>query len=250
MGVCGPTHDADSWTFDLDPGGLDPVLGIPRLKDAFEARFPGYPRGITVPAVVDVPSGKVVTNDFARLTLDLSTQWRAHHRDGAPDLYPEALRAGAGRRHGGASTPRSTTGSTAAGSRAPRPPTRSLRPALRGPRLADGAARRPPLPRRRHHHRGRRPAVHDAGPLRRGLPRALQVQPAEAVGDAGPVGLRARPVPDRRASATRPTSCTSRATTTRSTPTSTRPASSPPGPDLAGLGRAARARGARRPAVR
>ncbi len=92
MGLCGPTHDADSWTFDLDPGGVDPVLGIPRLKDAYEARFPGYPRGITVPAIVDVPTGAVVTNDFPRMTLDLTTQWRAHHRPGAPDLYPEALR--------------------------------------------------------------------------------------------------------------------------------------------------------------
>jgi putative glutathione S-transferase len=92
LGLCGPTHDEDSWTFDLDPGGVDPVLGIPRLKDAYEKRFPGYPRGITVPAIVDVPSGGVVTNDFAQLTLDLSTQWTAHHRDGAPDLYPEHLR--------------------------------------------------------------------------------------------------------------------------------------------------------------
>src|SRR6478672_39982 len=92
MGLCGPTHDEDSWTFDLDPGGVDPVLGIPRLKDAYEARQPGYPRGITVPAIVEVESGKVVTNDFARMTLDFSTQWRAHHREGAPDLYPEALR--------------------------------------------------------------------------------------------------------------------------------------------------------------
>ena len=23
LGLCGPTHDADSWTFDLDPGGVD-----------------------------------------------------------------------------------------------------------------------------------------------------------------------------------------------------------------------------------
>ncbi|MFC8504051.1 glutathione S-transferase family protein [Pedococcus sp. NPDC057267] len=92
MGLCGPTHDEDSWTFDLDPGGVDPVLGIPRLKDAYEKRQPGYPRGITVPAIVDVPTGQVVTNDFAPLTLDLSTQWTAFHRDGAPDLYPEALR--------------------------------------------------------------------------------------------------------------------------------------------------------------
>jgi putative glutathione S-transferase len=92
MGVCGPTHDARSWTFDLDPGGRDPVLGIERLQEAYFERFPGYERGITVPAIVDVPTGKVVTNDYARITLDLSTQWWEHHRDGAPDLYPEHLR--------------------------------------------------------------------------------------------------------------------------------------------------------------
>jgi putative glutathione S-transferase len=92
LGLCGPTHDQDSWTFDLDPGGVDPVLGIPRLKDAYERRQPGYPRGITVPAMVDVPTGQVVTNDFAQITLDLSTQWTAYHREGAPDLYPESLR--------------------------------------------------------------------------------------------------------------------------------------------------------------
>ncbi|WP_129339512.1 glutathione S-transferase family protein [Cellulomonas endophytica] len=92
MGQCGPVHDERSWTFDLDPGGVDPVLGIERLQDAYFARDPEYPRGITVPAIVDVPTGQVVTNDFARITLDLSTQWTAFHRDGAPDLYPEGLR--------------------------------------------------------------------------------------------------------------------------------------------------------------
>jgi len=88
MGVTGPTHDARSWTFDLDPGGRDPVLGIERLQEAFLARFPDYARGITVPAIVDVGTGQVVTNDYAQITLDLSTEWRAHHRPGAPDLYP------------------------------------------------------------------------------------------------------------------------------------------------------------------
>jgi putative glutathione S-transferase len=33
-----------------------------------------------------------VTNDFAQMTLDLSTEWTAHHREGAPDLYPVGLR--------------------------------------------------------------------------------------------------------------------------------------------------------------
>src|ERR1035437_8637745 len=92
MGLCGPTHDKRSWTFDLDPGGVDPVLGIERLQEAYFARFPGYSRGITVPAVVEVSTGHVVTNDYAQMTLDFSTQWREFHREGAPDLYPPGLR--------------------------------------------------------------------------------------------------------------------------------------------------------------
>ncbi|MCW2707881.1 MAG: glutathionyl-hydroquinone reductase [Frankiales bacterium] len=89
MGVCGPVHDEDSWTFDLDPGGVDPVLGVPRLKDAYPD---GYDRGITVPAIVDLTTGKVVNNDYPSLTLRLSTEWQRYHREGAPDLYPEPLR--------------------------------------------------------------------------------------------------------------------------------------------------------------
>jgi putative glutathione S-transferase len=92
MGIAGPTHDHRSWRFDLDPGGRDPVLGIERLQEAFFARYPDYDKGITVPAMVDIPTGQVVTNDFAQMTLDFSTEWRAFHRDGAPDLYPLALR--------------------------------------------------------------------------------------------------------------------------------------------------------------
>ncbi|AGL19781.1 glutathione S-transferase family protein [Actinoplanes sp. N902-109] len=92
MGVAGPTHDERSWTFDLDPDGRDPVLGIERLQEAFLKRYPGYDKGITVPAVVDVPTGQVVTNDFAQITIDFSLEWKQFHRPGAPELYPEALR--------------------------------------------------------------------------------------------------------------------------------------------------------------
>jgi putative glutathione S-transferase len=92
LGLPGPTHDARSWTFDLDPGGVDPVLGIERLQEAFFKRTPDYPRGITVPAIVDVPSGKVVTNNFPQITLDFATEWGGFTRDGAPDLYPDHLR--------------------------------------------------------------------------------------------------------------------------------------------------------------
>ena len=92
LGFAGPTHDWRSWQFDLDPGGLDPVLGIERLRDAYLARFPDYLKGITVPTIVDIPTGHVVTNDFPSITIDFSLEWTAHHRDGAPELYPEPLR--------------------------------------------------------------------------------------------------------------------------------------------------------------
>jgi putative glutathione S-transferase len=92
MGLAGPVHDKDSWTFDLDPDGVDPVLGIHRLKEAFLKRDPDYSRGITVPAIVDIPTGQVVTNDFPWITHDLFFEWREHHRPDAPDLWPADLR--------------------------------------------------------------------------------------------------------------------------------------------------------------
>jgi glutathionyl-hydroquinone reductase len=92
MAVAGPTHDERSWTFDLDPGGRDPVLGYERLQEAFLARFPDYSRGITVPAIVDIPTKQIVTNDYPQITIDFSLEWAEHHRKGAPQLYPEHLR--------------------------------------------------------------------------------------------------------------------------------------------------------------
>ncbi|NYD40187.1 glutathione S-transferase family protein [Nocardioides panaciterrulae] len=92
VGLPAPTHGPASWNFDLDPGGVDPVLGIHELREAYDARFPDYPRGITVPAVVEVASGHVVTNDFPWITHDLFFEWRDHHRPDAPDLWPDDLR--------------------------------------------------------------------------------------------------------------------------------------------------------------
>ncbi|GAA2938009.1 glutathione S-transferase family protein [Streptomyces enissocaesilis] len=93
LAVTDPVQDDRSWRFTLDPGGRDPVLGIRYLSEAYEARERGYSGGVSVPAIVDVPSGKLVTNDYQRITLDFATEWKALHRPGAPDLYPEPLRA-------------------------------------------------------------------------------------------------------------------------------------------------------------
>ena len=92
MGICGPTHDRRSWTFDLDPGGLDPVLRIPRIQDAYFKRDPDYPRGITVPAIVDVADGR---RRHQRLQADhrrpRDASGASSTATGAPDLYPDAL---------------------------------------------------------------------------------------------------------------------------------------------------------------
>ncbi|MFD6309548.1 glutathione S-transferase family protein [Streptomyces nigra] len=92
LAVADPVQDDRSWRFTLDPDGRDPVLGIRFLSEAYDRRETDYPGGVSVPAIVDVPSGELVTNDYQRITLDLATEWTDLHREGAPDLYPEPLR--------------------------------------------------------------------------------------------------------------------------------------------------------------
>jgi glutathionyl-hydroquinone reductase len=93
MGIAGPLHDERSWRFHNDPDNRDPVLGIEWLGEAYRKADPDFDAGVTVPAMVDVATGKVASNGFQQLTLDFSTQWTEFHRDGAPDLYPERHRA-------------------------------------------------------------------------------------------------------------------------------------------------------------
>ena len=44
IGFCGPTHDERSWTFDLDPGGVDPVLKIHYLARRLPQAIPATTR--------------------------------------------------------------------------------------------------------------------------------------------------------------------------------------------------------------
>jgi putative glutathione S-transferase len=93
LGMPGPVHDSNSWTFHLDPDGVDPVLGVHRVQELYFNRFPDYERGITVPLIVDTATMEIVTNDFPWITHDLFFEWRDHHRPDAPDLWPAHCRA-------------------------------------------------------------------------------------------------------------------------------------------------------------
>jgi glutathionyl-hydroquinone reductase len=92
LGTVDPIRDGQGWRFTLDPDGRDPVLGIAYLSEAYRATDPDFAGRVTVPSIVDTRTGRVVTNDFPRITLDLSTEWAAYHRPGAPQLYPVELR--------------------------------------------------------------------------------------------------------------------------------------------------------------
>ncbi len=93
LAVVDPLRDERGWRFWLDDGRRDPVLGIEFLAEAYQRTDPTFQGRVTVPALVDTVTGRVVSNDYPQLSLDLSTQWTAYHREGAPDLYPEDERA-------------------------------------------------------------------------------------------------------------------------------------------------------------
>jgi putative glutathione S-transferase len=92
VGTANPVRTPQGWEFSLDPGGVDPVLGIRFLSEAYEKADPRYSGRATVPAVADITSGKIVNNDYHRLTNYWETVWKRFHKKGAPDLYPENLR--------------------------------------------------------------------------------------------------------------------------------------------------------------
>ena len=49
IGFCGPTHDERSWTFDLDPGSLDPLLKIHYLATPTTSASPTMRRASRCP---------------------------------------------------------------------------------------------------------------------------------------------------------------------------------------------------------
>lgn len=88
LAVVDPIRDERGWRFWLDEGHRDPVLGIEFLSEAYLRTDPSYTGRVTVPALVDTLTGLVVTNDYPQITLDLSTEWTAHHAPDAPQLLP------------------------------------------------------------------------------------------------------------------------------------------------------------------
>lgn len=92
--VVDPVRDERGWAFREGPDhGPDPVNGFQYLSEAYLRTQPDYVGRYTVPALWDRVTGRLVSNNFPDITIDFETQFNAFHRPGAPDLYPEPLRA-------------------------------------------------------------------------------------------------------------------------------------------------------------
>lgn len=92
IGTANPVRTDKGWEFSLDAGGVDPVLGIRYLPEIYEKTEPNYTGRATVPTVVDVKTGKVVNNDYFKLTNYWELAWKKFQKKDAPDLYPVELR--------------------------------------------------------------------------------------------------------------------------------------------------------------
>jgi len=94
MSVVDPIRDERGWAFREGRGyGPDPVNGFRFLSEAYLRTDPTYTGRYTVPCLWDRVTGRLVTNNYPDITIDFATQFTAYHRPGAPDLYPEPLRA-------------------------------------------------------------------------------------------------------------------------------------------------------------
>ena len=88
-----PIRDGRGWAFRVGEGhGLDPVNGFAFLREAYEATEHGYDGHISVPVLWDTEQGRIVSNNFPDITIDLDTQF-GRWADPGVDLYPAERRA-------------------------------------------------------------------------------------------------------------------------------------------------------------
>jgi glutathione S-transferase/putative glutathione S-transferase len=84
-------RDGRGWAF-RKRRGPDPINGFTFLAQAYEATEPGYSGHISVPVLWDRKTGRIVSNNFPDMTLDLGHEFNAWG-DASIDLYTRELRA-------------------------------------------------------------------------------------------------------------------------------------------------------------
>jgi putative glutathione S-transferase len=87
-----PVRDGRGWAFRSGEGfGPDSVNGFALLQEAYLATNPQYSGHISVPALWDKKTARLVSNHYETLTLDLETQFAPWAQEGV-SLYPRGHR--------------------------------------------------------------------------------------------------------------------------------------------------------------
>jgi glutathionyl-hydroquinone reductase len=90
LSVVDPIRDERGWAFT--EGYEDPVNGFRFLSEAYLATDPSFVGRYTVPTLWDRETGRIVSNDYPDLALQLGQAFAAHAKH-PYDLYPAELRA-------------------------------------------------------------------------------------------------------------------------------------------------------------
>ena len=88
-----PVRDGRGWAFREGAGhGPDPVNRFTLLRDAYLATDPTFDGHVSVPALWDRATGRLVSNHYSTMTVDLETAFE-EWADPSVALYPERHRA-------------------------------------------------------------------------------------------------------------------------------------------------------------
>ena len=96
--IVDPWRDERGWRFNTEVDATwpeyrpDPVAGRRYLSEAYLATDPAFEGRVTVPALLDVATGEVVTNEFRVIDVQLNEAFDAFAAHPGVDLYPAALR--------------------------------------------------------------------------------------------------------------------------------------------------------------
>ena len=90
LSVVDPVRDEQGWAFN--EGYEDPVNGFRFLSEAYLRSDPTFEGRYTVPTLWDREQGKILSNDYPDLALQLGQAFLSQAKNPV-DLYPEELRA-------------------------------------------------------------------------------------------------------------------------------------------------------------
>lgn len=91
VGKASSIRSERGWEFSNHSDNLDPILNIRFLEEAYLKADPNYQKRPTVPALIDIETGKVVNNNHHTIMYELETSWANFHKINAPNLFPVEL---------------------------------------------------------------------------------------------------------------------------------------------------------------